>query len=100
MQSNVKAIEGHYADKNGGFGRTLQDWIVTEVSSTSANDWNVWTWEVYEDGQMKLIVNGEPRITVNDKEFVNRPYWGLWASTDEYPGSDPIFDWILVEPMD
>ena len=99
MQSSVKKIYLHTADKNSGRGDTFIDFQTITLSDSNANGWNLWTWEVHADGTFKVLSGNNVRQTFNDTEFLHYPYWGFWASTDEYPGSDPLIDWVLVEPM-
>ena len=100
MQSEISLIRQHTPEKNAGRGDSFFDFSIIEISSPSANDWNEWSWEVYPDGTINVVAGTTVRQTFNNSEYINNPYWGFWASTDEYPGSDPLFDWVLVEPID
>ncbi|MFT5193073.1 MAG: hypothetical protein ACI9EW_000457 [Cellvibrionaceae bacterium] len=102
MLAELKEIYYH-DDNNSGRGQALfgdgfLDW---NVSSDSANDWNDWAIEVYPNGELKIF-SGLVRVgeIQTDKSFlINGTAFGLWASTDEYPGSDPLYEYILVEPI-
>ncbi len=102
-QSQFKSIEYHTLDKNAGRGADLTSVQAVATSSPSANEWNLWSWEVYPDGTVNLLAGDRIVHTFNDDTLIMRDedhrYWGLWASTDEYPGSDPLYDYILVEPI-
>ena len=100
MQSSVKQITQHTADKNAGRGDTFFDYTTINISSGSANDWNEWSWEVHPSGTINILAGDIVRQSFHSEAYINNRYWGFWASTDEYPGSDPLFDWILVEPID
>ncbi|MFK7804027.1 MAG: hypothetical protein AB8G95_20500 [Anaerolineae bacterium] len=102
MHAELKEIYFHTDNNSGrGFPLSGDDFLELPVSSRSANDWNEWSAEVYPDGTV-IIYSGVDRVYQNqtDKEFlINGTAFGLWASTDEYPGSDPLYDYILVEPI-
>ncbi len=99
MHGLVKQIYFH-DEKNSGRGDALSSVLELPVSSGSANDWNDWAIEVYPDGTIKIL-SGETVVfnKQTDGDFVYEPYFGLWASTDEYPGSDPLWEYLLVEPI-
>ncbi len=99
MHGLVKQIDYH-DEKNSGRGEPLSPVLELPVSSGSANDWNEWAIEVYPDGIIKIL-SGEDVVYTKqtDKRLIYEPYFGLWASTDEYPGSDPLWDYIVVEPI-
>ena len=99
MKLSIKRIKGHN-DENAGIGAaTLQDWRDVRLPK-SANDWHEWSVEVYPGGRIEYFNRGQHLTTVHDATLVDQPYWGFWASTDEYPGSDPLYDWVLVEPIE
>lgn len=102
MRSSFKRIQYH-DDNNSGRGDFLQrngDWKNISLQSGDANGWNEWTWEVYPNGEIHLYSGTDLKYVARDNEavYTNR-FFGLWASTDEYPGSDPLYDYLLVEPI-
>lgn len=100
MHGQFKQINYH-DDNNSGRGDALSGTLELKVSSGSANEWNDWSIEVYPDGQI-FVYGGADRVwSVNSGgAYINEPYFGFWASTDEYPGSDPLWDYLLIEPLD
>lgn len=99
MHTLIKQINFH-DDNNSGRGDAISGTLELPVSSGSANDWNDWAIEVYPNGQM-MIYSGANLVynTHTNGDLIHQPYFGLWASTDEYPGSDPLWDFIIVEPI-
>lgn len=81
----------------------VKQWIeVNSVPNTNKDQnapWNVWRIEVYEDRQV-IFSNGTPYATFTNSEFSNDPYWGIFASTDEYNNSTWRVDWVKVTPID
>jgi len=102
MHGELKEIYYHTDNNSGrGFALSGEDFLELPVSSMFSNVWIEWLVEVNPDGNV-MVFSGEDRVYLNqtDKEFlINGPAFGLWASTDEYPGSDPLYDYILVEPL-
>ena len=98
MKMSLKRIDSHNRKNSGVGGNILQDWTGVDLPA-SANDWQIWQLEVYPDGTIKLFNDGKLVTQANDPTFIDQPYWGLWASTDISLGSDPLFDYVLVEPL-
>ncbi|MEM9776541.1 MAG: hypothetical protein AAF902_18330 [Chloroflexota bacterium] len=101
MLAQYKKIDFH-DDNNEGRGQTTYiDGTQFTVSSGSANEWNEWSIEVYPDGTI-LTFSGDERInTVKiDTDYINRPYFGFYASSNEYPGADPLWNYLTVEPIE
>lgn len=93
----VKRIDFHESPKNSGRGPEL---LFFDVPIGDQNDWNDWRLEVRRStGDFALFSNGTQVATWNDSTFINDVWWGLWASTDEYPGSDPLYDYVEVKPL-
>ncbi len=91
----LKRIDYHDPIDNGGGGVTL--WGYKDVSVPNPQGWNEWTVEVLATGTIKVYVNGNLAITVTDSMYINDPYFGVFASADEYLGSRPWFGWYRVE---
>lgn len=95
----VKRIDSHEAEKNAGRGVDLVTWNAVKIDDQ--NGWNTWRVEVERDtGNFRLYSNGEEVASWNDRTYIDDVYWGFWASTDEYPGSDPLFEYVTIKPLD
>jgi hypothetical protein len=69
------------------------------IPGDQASAWNNYRIEVRSDG-VRLFVNGAFRYHYTDTEFVNRPYFGTFASTFEYKPSIWFFDYYRVTRID
>ncbi|MAT96465.1 MAG: hypothetical protein CL608_04920 [Anaerolineaceae bacterium] len=65
----------------------------------NASDWNRYRIEVRES-DIKFFMNGDLRLTYNDTRWIDDPYFGVFASTDEYSNSTWRFDYIRITPLD
>lgn len=97
MKFQVKRVDYH-DDNNHGKGVDLRAWNNIQLQSGDSLGWNTWTIDVYENGTVNIFSGTNLVAQVNDTRYLNQPYFGLFASTDEYPGSDPLWDYIKVEP--
>ena len=95
MKFQWKRVEYH-DDNNHGKGTDLMAWQNIQLQSGDSLGWNDWAVEVYADGTMKLFSGTNLVATVQDTSYINQPYFGFFASTDEYPGSDPLWDYIRI----
>ena len=94
----VKRIIQHESPKNNGQGYDIVS--TTSIPIDDQNGWNSWRVEVRRStGQFKLFANNNQVASWTDTTYINDVYWGLWASTDEYPGSDPLYDYVNVRPL-
>lgn len=83
-----------------------------DIDSLSAKDlkgidpegWNTWRIEVRADGiKVYVAERGAPlqlQYEYDDTRWVNGPYFGVFASTDEYSNSTWRFDYVQVLPLD
>lgn len=69
------------------------------VLDKDPGDWHTWRIEVRQTG-IKLFVDGFEFSSNNDNMFVNNPYFGLFASTNEYKPSILITDSYQVTYLD
>ncbi|GIK58540.1 MAG: hypothetical protein BroJett015_42030 [Chloroflexota bacterium] len=73
--------------------------------SINANSWNDYRVEVRQT-DIKFYVNNNLRFTYdtdnhpNALAWINSPYFGVFASTDEYSNSTGRFEYIKVTPLD
>ena len=74
-----------------------------EVDPIFANgpslNWHTYKIEVREDG-LRLYVDGNFIRHFTDTSYVNDPYFGVFASTDEYKPSIWFYDYYQVTPLD
>lgn len=78
------------------FGPTID---VGQLLPNPANGWNNYRIEVRADGA-RFYVNGNFVRHFTDTSYINRPYFGVFASTDEYKPSIFFYDWYEVKPLD
>ena len=66
---------------------------------TNASDWNNYRIEVRADS-IRYFFNGELKYNYTDTRWVNEPYFGVFASTDEYSNSTWRYEYFKVTPLD
>lgn len=64
-----------------------------------ANDWHNFRITVEEDG-MRFYVDDKFVRHFTDTTYINRPYFGVFTSTDEYKPSIYFYDYFSVTPID
>lgn len=69
------------------------------VLPNPATDWNTYRMEVRADG-IRLYINGKFERHFTDTSFINDPYFGVFASTDEYKPSIWFYEYYEVMPLD
>jgi hypothetical protein len=72
---------------------------VNPISHVDADGWNTWRIEVRSTG-LRLSVNGHLIATTSDNKWVDGPYFGFLATTNEYEPSIWFLDWFEVAPLD
>jgi hypothetical protein len=70
-----------------------------EIPNVDADNWNTWRIEVRNSG-IQVFANGDHFYSYGDTRWVNEPYFGVFASTDEYSNSTTRFDYYQVMPLD
>lgn len=75
--------------------------VVENISGLEnpANDWHTYRIEVQSDG-MRFYVDDKFVRHFTDTTYINRPYFGVFTSTDEYNPSIYFYDYYSVTPMD
>lgn len=73
--------------------------IIDPIPNVEAEDWNTWRIEVRASG-IRMFANGELFLTYDDARYVTEPYFGVFASTDEYSNSTARFEYYQVLPLD
>jgi hypothetical protein len=64
-----------------------------------ASGWNDYRIEVRES-EIKFYLNGSLSYTYSDTRWINEPYFGVFASTDEYSNSTWRWEYYKVTPLD
>lgn len=95
----LSRIERHDPGGNEGRGPTIIPYSTVNVNSPSGG-YQTWRVEVYPNGDIELFVNGDKFDEVNDDNFVHEKHFGVFASTDEYLGSEPHFDYYAVTAIE
>lgn len=101
LQTKIKRIEFH--DESGNQGRGYDIFNPTDINVGNVNDPNnpmKWVIEYYANGDIKLYTNGTLRKQLNDSKYLNDPYFGFFAGTDEYLGTEPHIAYFTVEPIE
>lgn len=65
----------------------------------NASDWINYRIEVRASG-IRFFMNGDLRYTYNDTRWINDPYFGVFASADEYSNSTWRYEYFRVTPLD
>ncbi len=100
LRIRLKRIDKHdQKGSNEGRGDGLTDYRDVKVGSPTEKylEWRV---QVLEDGQIKIFVNDNQVASALDTTYINSPYFGIFAATDEYLGAEPWVDWYKVTPLD
>ena len=86
--------------KRGSYSN-FNDWIPKELKPYVGNPdgWNTYRIEVRDSG-IKYYVNGSFVTEMTSTQWVNEPYFGVFASTDEYSNSTWRIDYYKVTPLD
>jgi hypothetical protein len=67
--------------------------------NVNASGWNDYRIEV-RASDIKFFMNGQLRYTYNDTRWINEPYFGVFASTDEYSNSTWRYEYFKITPLD
>jgi len=93
-KAGFKRIDSHEADKGHGRGKELIDYQNLPVDP---NGWHTWKFVVEEDG-IDIYINGVLFGSVSDTSYINEPYFGIYASANEYKPAIGRFDYFYVYP--
>jgi hypothetical protein len=97
LRVNLKRIDVHDPDENTGQGITLIPYRDMNVGDSS--DWNEWLIQVSSTGNIKVFVDDKVVGEGTDTKYINDRYFGVFASSNEYLGTEPWFDWFEVSPL-
>ncbi len=65
----------------------------------NASGWNDYRIEV-RPNEIRFLLNGDHVYSYNDTRWINDPYFGVFASTDEYSNSTWRYEYFKVTPLD
>lgn len=99
LRVGIKRIDYH-TDSNAGRGETIMDY--QDIYTGSPGGWNDWGIEQDFDGDIRLYFNGELIRTLSDPErrYVGKgTFPGFYATSNEYLGSEPWYDFFQISPV-
>jgi hypothetical protein len=67
--------------------------------NSNARDWHTYQIEVRDSG-LFLTIDGSYKGQFGTPDYVNNPFFGVFASTDEYKPSIWFYDYFKVTPLD
>ena len=85
--------------KRGSFDNYASWFEVNKIPNVNAAGWNTFRIEVRSDG-IRLFANGQQYAYTADTQWNHEPYFGVFASTDEYSNSTWRFDYYKITPLD
>ena len=95
LQTQIKRIDYH-DDDGVGRGASLAGYAENGVNSPSGG-WQIWKIKQYQDGKIEMYINGILKRTVYDDTYAGAgTYFGVMATSNEYSGAEPWFDWVKV----
>ncbi|MGB3713223.1 MAG: DUF11 domain-containing protein [Candidatus Promineifilaceae bacterium] len=98
LRAIVKRINNHDPENNHGRGVTIIPAVDVPTQGPSSSYQN-WAVEVYQNGTIKLFINGNFVAQTVDTNYIDRPYFGTFSATDEYNGLEAHFDWYQVTAL-
>ncbi len=87
----LKRIDYNDPVDNVARGVSLVDF--KDISVGNSKGYNTWRIEVEENGTIRIFLNGNQVASAVDTTYINSPYFGIMASSDEYLGAEPHVDW-------
>lgn len=98
MHYELKRIDSHNPTSNTGSGPALINYNEVRVMDPS-DGYQVWRVEHHANGDIRVFVNGREVGAVNDSTYLGHRHFGVFASSDEYLGSEPHYDWYSVTSL-
>ena len=99
MKLELKRIDYHDPNSNSGRGVELIPFSDIKVGSPTSG-WKEWEVKVFPDGTIQVFLGDTLVGQAVDATYVNDyPYFGVFASSNEYLGAEPWFDWYSVEML-
>jgi uncharacterized repeat protein (TIGR01451 family) len=69
------------------------------LANGPSKEWHTYRLEVRQDGA-RLFIDGNLRFHFTDTSHFHQPYFGVFASTEEYKPSIWFYDYVQVTPLD
>jgi hypothetical protein len=99
LKAQLKRIDYHEPESSDdrGKGRGAELVGYTYIPG-GGEEWNTWKFVVESDG-IDIYLNGNHWRSVSDTRYVNDPYFGVYASANEYKPAIGRFDYFYVDPQ-
>jgi len=98
LKMELKRIDYHDPVNGHGRGKTLISFRDVNVNKPSEG-WQTWAIEVRPNGTIKVFVNGKMVGEAIDHMNILQPYFGTFATTNEYTGLKAEYDWYKVSSL-
>jgi uncharacterized repeat protein (TIGR01451 family) len=85
-----------YNDEQDNIGRGVNLVGFKDIFVNDSKAFNTWRIEVDANGAIRVFLNGSQVASTQDTMYINSPYFGIMASSDEYLGAEPHLDWFRV----
>jgi hypothetical protein len=95
LRLQLKRIDFHYPEDNGGGGETLIPFTDVNVQAPPEGP-QTWRIDVAANGKIRIYVNDNLLREVRDELYITSPYFGVFAATNEYSGAEPWYDYYKV----
>jgi len=98
LRVDLKRIDFHDPNDNSGQGT---DKLISfkDQPVASAGGWNKWNVKVFSNGLIQVFVNGSYVGGGVDPTYIGSPYFGVFASSNEYSGTEPWFEYFSVRAL-
>jgi hypothetical protein len=98
LKAGMKRIDYHEPESSGGRGKGRGPELISySIVSDDPDGWHTWKFVVEDDG-IDVYFDGDWFGSTSDDDYVNDPYFGVYASADEYKPAIGRFDYFYVEP--
>lgn len=98
LRVEVKRMDYHDPLSNAGRGTVkIIDW--TDFSVGNDSGWNKWNIQVRPDGQISVYANDKYVGGGVDTTYVNDRYFGVFAASNEYLGTEAYYDYFRVSAL-
>jgi hypothetical protein len=98
LKVGLKRIDYHEPESSDSRGKGRgKELIAYKDISGDGDDWNTWRIVVKSDG-IKIYVGGDLWGSTDDDKYVNEPYFGIYASANEYKPAIGRYDYYYVTP--
>lgn len=97
LRIQLKRIDYHDASDNAGRGVGLVPYKDVRVGGDS-DGWKTWRIE-QDNGNIRIYVNGDLVAEAFDTLYLNGPYFGVFAASNEYLGTQATYDWYRVSSL-